>query len=182
MIRSPIVQQIDEYGDVVLNEDSIIDAILNGVDINGVKISDHDALHKYESVSKRLDRGDRLHLSVESNKAVSPSRYLQKKALKWKIPSEYMYMDMVEFLINSCSTNIERERVAEEIVEFNKHNELFILNVMKYIVDQFRKHDVVWGIGRGSSVSCLCFYLIGINKINPLDYGIPYTEYFKNEE
>ncbi len=95
------------------------------------------------------------------------------------MPPEYQYLDVVEYLIGRCTNDIERKRVADELEEFHKRNEINVLKVMIYIVDQFRKNNVVWGVGRGSSVSCFCLYLIGINKINPLKYDISYTEFFK---
>jgi len=56
-----------------------------------------------------------------------------------------------------------------------------ILPVMLYIVDTLRSQNILWGVGRGSSVSCYCLYLIGIHKIDSLKYDLPINEFFKGE-
>ena len=38
---------------------------------------------------------------------------------------------------------------------------------MKYLVDTMRNNNIVWGVGRGSSVGSFVLYKIGINRINP---------------
>jgi DNA polymerase III alpha subunit len=54
-----------------------------------------------------------------------------------------------------------------------------VLKTMKYIVDTLRKNNVVWGVGRGSSIASYALFLIGIHKIDSIKYDIPITEFFK---
>ena len=58
---------------------------------------------------------------------------------------------------------------------------VMVLKTMKYIVDTLRKHDVVWGVGRGSSVASYALYLIGVHKIDSVKYNLPIDEFFKGE-
>ena len=48
-----------------------------------------------------------------------------------------------------------------------------------YFVDTIRANNVVWGVGRGSSVSSFCLFLIGVHKINPLLYNLDYREFLR---
>lgn len=179
MIKSPLVEKINAYGEITLDEDEIIDAMLSGTDVTNVFIDDDAAYSKFERSASKVYTENLPLIKPYRKKDTEPERHLHRRSLNWKIPSEYVYMDIVEFLIKQCTTDEEIQRVEHEVVEFNKRDELDVLRVMKYIVDMFREHNVVWGVGRGSSVSCFCLYLIGINKINPLKYGIPCTDYFK---
>ncbi len=179
MIKSDLVSKIDEYGEIHLSEDEIIDAILMGNEISNVHLSDDSALTKYEGSVKRIAVDHELKFYPSNNYSESPKHVLRRRSTKWTIPPEYMYMDIVGFLLEKCKSPVEVSRVEAELQEFIKRGELNILIVMKYIVDTFRNHGVVWGVGRGSSVSLYCLYLIGINKINPLKYDIAYTDYFK---
>jgi DNA polymerase III alpha subunit len=56
---------------------------------------------------------------------------------------------------------------------------LDILNVMHYIVEVLRKNNIVWGVGRGSSVACYALYLLGVHKIDSIKYNLPIEEFFK---
>lgn len=178
MIKSELVNMIDEYGDIVINEDEAISFMLKGVDINGVMVSDEESVEKYQHMSNLID-GESPTINTPKSHMMEPNKYLRRQSKKWTIPPEYMYMDIVTYLVDKCSNDTEKKRVADELVEFERRNEIEILKVMVYIVDKFRENGIVWGVGRGSSVSCFCLYLIGINKINPLVYDISYTEFFK---
>jgi DNA polymerase III alpha subunit len=57
-----------------------------------------------------------------------------------------------------------------------------VLKAMKYMVDVLKSNNVVWGVGRGSSVSSYCLYLIGIHKIDSVKYDLPITDFFKGDE
>lgn len=182
MIKSDLVSKINPYGDVVLSEDAVVEALLTGTSIDGVRVDDDNAIAKFEQSVKTIDVEGLPSLYAVKKYDMEPEKHLVRRSMTWNIPSEYLYMDIIEYLIRLCKTPEEVKRVEEEILEFHKRDELNILRVMKYIVDSFRENNVVWGVGRGSSVSCFCLYLIGINKINPLKYDIPYTEYFKEKE
>jgi DNA polymerase III alpha subunit len=53
------------------------------------------------------------------------------------------------------------------------------LKYLKYLVDIMRDNNIVWGVGRGSSVSSFVLYLIGIHKINSLYYDLSIEEFLK---
>jgi len=99
---------------------------------------------------------------------------------KWFIPKEYKEMDIEEFLVNQCPKE-NYDRLVEELNLYKKHNMLDVLKVMKYLVDTLRKNNIVWGVGRGSSVSSYCLYLIGIHKIDSVKYRLPISDFFKGE-
>ena len=54
-----------------------------------------------------------------------------------------------------------------------------VLKAMKYIVDTLRANNVVWGVGRGSSVASYVLHIIGVHKIDSIKYNIPIEEFFK---
>jgi DNA polymerase III alpha subunit len=98
----------------------------------------------------------------------------------WFIPQEYNDMDMEAFLVNACPKE-NYDRLIAEINLYKKHNMFDVLKAMKYIVDTLRANNIVWGVGRGSSVSSYCLYLIGIHKIDSIKYNLPISEFFKGE-
>jgi DNA polymerase III alpha subunit len=99
----------------------------------------------------------------------------------WHIPNEY-YPNLVEYLYGCCETEEQRDRVGLELELFIKNDMYDILHVMKYVVDTLRENQVVWGVGRGSSVASYVLYLIGVHKIDSIKYNLPIEEFFKGEQ
>ena len=97
----------------------------------------------------------------------------------WFIPNEYKQIDIRNWLLSKCTSQEQTDRVELELSLFEKQGMIDILNVMIYVVDTLRSQNIVWGVGRGSSVSCYCLYLIGIHKIDSLKYDLPINEFFK---
>ena len=97
----------------------------------------------------------------------------------WFIPIEYQNFPIVEWLYDQCKTEEEKLRVDEELEAFIKHNMFDLLFCLKYIVDTLRKNNIIWGVGRGSSVASYVLYLIGIHKINSLKYNLDWREFLR---
>ena len=97
----------------------------------------------------------------------------------WFIPEEYKTMDILDWLYQRCPTPEIRERVVEELRLFAKHDMIPMLKTMKYVVDTLRANNVVWGVGRGSSVASYVLHIIGVHKIDSVKYNIPIEEFFK---
>lgn len=98
----------------------------------------------------------------------------------WFIPDEY-YPNLTEYLYGCCETQEQTDRVSQELALFIKNDMYDVLHVMKYIVDTLRANNVVWGVGRGSSVASYVLHLIGVHKIDSIKYNIPIEEFFKGE-
>jgi DNA polymerase III alpha subunit len=97
----------------------------------------------------------------------------------WFIPEEYRTMDIIDWLYHRCPTPEIRERVVQELRLFAKHDMIPMLKTMKYVVDTLRANNVVWGVGRGSSVASYVLHIIGVHKIDSVKYNIPIEEFFK---
>jgi DNA polymerase III alpha subunit len=98
----------------------------------------------------------------------------------WFIPQDY-YPNLVEFLYGQCTTPEQTQRVDQELELFVKTGMYDLLHVMKYVVDTLRSNNVVWGVGRGSSVASYVLYLIGVHKVDSVKYKLPIEEFFKGE-
>jgi len=100
----------------------------------------------------------------------------------WFIPEEYRTMDILDWLYQRCPTPEIRERVVDELRLFAKHDMIPMLKTMKYVVDTLRTNNVVWGVGRGSSVASYVLHIIGVHKIDSIKYNIPIEEFFKGDQ
>ncbi len=87
-------------------------------------------------------------------------------------------MDIEEFLVNVCPKE-NYQRLIDELQLYKSHNMIPVLLTIKYIVDTLRKNNIVWGVGRGSSVASYVLFLIGVHKVDSVKYKLPINEFFK---
>jgi len=98
---------------------------------------------------------------------------------EWFMPDEYKELNVFEYLYSKPLSETEFHRVTEELKEFEKRNMLDLLRYMIYLVDFMRENDIVWGVGRGSSVASYVLYLIGVHRINSIQYGLDWREFLR---
>ena len=98
---------------------------------------------------------------------------------EWFMPDEYKYMNILEYLTDRCNTQEERDRVWTEFQEFEQRDMIPLLRYMCYLVDFMRENDIVWGVGRGSSVASYVLYLIGVHRIDSIQYGLDWREFLR---
>lgn len=97
----------------------------------------------------------------------------------WYIPVEYRNYDIATFVLDQCKTEEELQRAGTELLMFQEREMFPLLRYLKYLVDTMRKHNVMWGVGRGSSVSSYVLYLMGVHRINSLFYDLSIDEFLK---
>jgi len=100
----------------------------------------------------------------------------------WFIPKEYKNFDIESWVLEQCLDVDSYQRAQEELNLFAKYQMIPMLRTMKYIVDTLRANNVVWGVGRGSSVASYVLHVIGVHKIDPIKYNIPIEEFFKEKQ
>ena len=69
--------------------------------------------------------------------------------------------------------------LIEELEEFRERNMLDLLRVLKYTVDTLKTNSIVWGVGRGSSVASYVLFLLGVHKINSIQYNLDWREFLR---
>ena len=145
--------------------------LIEGVLRHGPDILDHCL--SSDDISQYLNRIDSEHLHYPIPQTTIDSK-------NWFIPKSYQDMDIEGFLVDNCPKE-NYERLIQEIQLFQRHNMIPVLKTMKYIVDTLRANNIVWGVGRGSSVASYALHIIGVHKINSIKYNIPIEEFFKGE-
>ena len=94
---------------------------------------------------------------------------------EWFMPDEYKELDVVAHLYSLCEGDDEPfHRVNEELAELFKVEKCLnnLLRYMIYLVDFMRENNIVWGVGRGSSVASYVLYLIGVHRIDSVSNTI----------
>jgi DNA polymerase III alpha subunit len=95
------------------------------------------------------------------------------------MPDNYKRLDVEKYIKDKCTTSEEINRIEQELIEYQSRNMYDLLRYMIYLVDFMRANNIVWGVGRGSSVASYVLYLIGIHKVNSIQYGLDYREFLR---
>lgn len=98
---------------------------------------------------------------------------------KWRMPEEYKQLDIASYVLDLCKEDYELQRVGQELLLYQERNLFDLLRYLKYLVDTLRKNNVVWGVGRGSSVASYVLFLLGVHKIDSLYYNLDIEEFLK---
>jgi DNA polymerase III alpha subunit len=97
----------------------------------------------------------------------------------WFLPDTYKDFDIAKYVIGLCETDSELQRVGEELIMFQERGLFPLLRYMKYLVDTMRANNIVWGVGRGSSVASYVLFLLEVHRINSMYYDLSITDFLK---
>jgi DNA polymerase III alpha subunit len=113
------------------------------------------------------------------NENLSVEEFDSRCRENWYMPDEYKEFDIVKFILDQCKNEEELQRAGEELIMYQERDMFMLLRYLKYFVDTLRKNKIVWGVGRGSSVSSFVLYLIGVHRINSLYYDLSINEFLR---
>jgi DNA polymerase III alpha subunit len=113
------------------------------------------------------------------HESLSLAEFDEQCQSEWLFPKEYMDMDIAKWILEQCKSEAELQRAGEELLLFQDREMFMLLKYLKYLVDTMRTHNVVWGVGRGSSVASFVLFLIGVHRINSLYYDLSIDEFLK---
>jgi hypothetical protein len=101
---------------------------------------------------------------------------------EWFMPDEYKDINVYEYVLGKAKTPCPQhvqDRIWEELDAFKERDMHNLLRYMIYLVDFMRENNIVWGVGRGSSVASYVLYLIGVHRINSIQYDLDWREFLR---
>lgn len=123
---------------------------------------------------------NRLSLSELKNCVdISQEEFDTVNQQTWYMTQEYKDLDIKQHLLNKTSNEIQTTRVMYEYKMFEERGMLDVLRFMVYMIDTMRKNNIVWGVGRGSSVSSYILYLIGVHKVDSIKFELDIEEFLR---
>ena len=166
----------DKYGQLILNEN----------DLCSLFLQDPTRRISNALVEQQINLDDTFvlldnipNLTPYLNPESSIEDFDKQNQSNWHMPDEYKNFDIAKFVLEQCKTEAELQRAGEELLKFQERDMFVLLQYLKYLVDTMRKNNIVWGVGRGSSVASFVLFLIGIHKINSLYYDLSVDEFLK---
>ena len=168
--------KINDHGDVIFSEEDVIDLLYTDPDFDISKLYLND-IEKYSDSLKEL--GIDLPTINTAPSRSTTEVFDKQNCDQWHMPEKYYQINVLEWLLNRCQNDEEKLRVQLEYDLFEKKNFIRVLQFLIYFIDTLRANNVVWGVGRGSSVASFCLFLIGVHKINPMLYNLDITEFLR---
>ena len=167
---------LDNYSRQILSEDQAVEMLYSNpnLDITNLCLDD---VTKFNSASKRLHL-DTILTQLDSLD-LDPEVFHKQNQANWRMPEQYKQLDIAKYLLDLCRTDAELQRVGTELLLYQERDMFDLLRFLVYIVDVMREQDIVWGVGRGSSVASYVLYLIGVHKIDSLYYDLDIEEFLR---
>lgn len=146
------------------DEQTGIELLYRGKDITDVAFEDIETFNK---VAKELELNSISDISRISK--------------EFNIPQHYKELDIEKYIHDKLVQRSPDEigRVEMELVMYKERGLFPVLQLLVYIIDIMRKHNLVWGVGRGSSVASYLLYILGVHKVDSYKYRLDITEFLK---
>ena len=172
--------KIDSYGRVTITPEEAFEALYTGQikNLEGI-IVDGDISTYNLGRRQNADPIPTLESQADLS-GISKEAFDESNQRNWFMPENYC-PNLYEDLYSLCKTQEQIERVNQELELFHKHGMIDLLYYLKYLVDTMRANNIVWGVGRGSSVASYVLYLLGVHKIDSIKYELNIHEFLKEK-
>jgi len=185
-----MLMKTDELGIPRFSNKDLIDMIYSGhVDKCHVVLCDEsvdvDLFNKAASAQGLSELNTYIPIDVDQKEF---DGVLQSE---WFMPDAYKAIDIKVWLLEQLQEKLQSDslataqyskewsRVNEEYAEYASRGMDDLLRYMVYLVDFMRENNIVWGVGRGSSVASYVLYLIGVHKVDSIQYGLDFREFMR---
>lgn len=92
---------------------------------------------------------------------------------------EISFLNRLEQMPRYEETEVCSERLLNEFEFFSNNGFIGVLIALESLIDTFKKRGIVWGSGRGSSCASYILYVMEVHDVDPIRFGIDFSEMSK---
>ena len=172
---------MNKNNQMILTEKDIVHAWLKDIEIGDAVFKDVEPINIYIEWCDRHDINEKIIARVED----TGPNYDERCTMNWHMPDNYkninVGLELNERLKELGYDNDSKQfqRVDMEYKLFEKRGMVPVLQFLIYLVDVCKKHNIVLGVGRGSSVASYCLYLLGVHRVDSIKYELDIEEFLK---
>jgi DNA polymerase III alpha subunit len=166
----------NKFGELIFNEDDVLDLIMQGRALSMFDGMIVDGL-RLDCVPDFLDTVPNFQQQQDHTLSV-PEWHTQQQA-NWHMPDEYKSLDIAAHILSLCDSEAELQRCGQELLLYQERNLFDLLRYLKYLVDVMSINNIVWGVGRGSSVASYVLYKLGVHRIDSIYYNLDVSEFLR---
>ena len=167
----------DQYGQIIYNERDLVNMIMRDAIIESLQGMLVEPGVSLETASAYLEQVPELVEYAFTDMTVEEFDAVNKNS--WHMPDEYKHMDIAEYILSLCNSDVQLQRCGQELLLFQERNLFDLLRYLKYLVDTLRANNMIWGVGRGSSVASYVLYLLGVHRIDSMFYDLDAREFLR---
>lgn len=169
----------DHLGQMIFSEDDCVAMLMRGqsIRINGMLV---DATVDLETAALILEHVPNFVLYNElTMQTITVEDFDHVNQGQWLMPDEYKNIDIAEHVLSLCKSEAALQRVGEELLLYQARDLFDLLRYLKFLVDIMQENNLIWGVGRGSSVASYVLYLLKIHRIDSLHYNLDIAEFLR---
>lgn len=170
----------NKFGEIVMDEQDLCDLVMQGREpwrMKGVTVCQDLGI---ESMIHLIDDPGQLTTwTFGTDESLTIPDYDAVRQTRWFMPDHYKTMDIAEHVLGLCQNQEQLQRAGQELLMFQERKLFDLLRYLKYLVDVMRENQVIWGVGRGSSVASYVLYLLGVHRVDSLYYDLDPTEFLR---
>jgi DNA polymerase III alpha subunit len=168
----------NNVGEMIFNEQDVCDLLMSGRKPGSIKGMLVDSSVNIEQAIQFVDTYPEL-IQYAGRDDVMTNVFDKEHQARWHMPEEYKQLDIAEYVLGLCSTEAELQRVGHELLLFQERDLFNLLRYLKYLVDLMTANNVIWGVGRGSSVASYVLYKLGVHRIDSMFYKLEPEEFLR---
>jgi DNA polymerase III alpha subunit len=165
---------LDKFSNPIFTEEDIFNALYNGHSLTADMIVESNPNIKQLAEISNIKFAE----PYPTDLAVGIDEYDLACQQNWFMPEDYKTLDIESYLVSICP-NENHQRLIEELQEYRARNMLDLLRWLKYFVDTCNSKNVLWGVGRGSSVASYVLFLLGVHSVDSIKYNLDWQEFLR---
>lgn len=167
----------NKFGELVFSENDVCDLLMQGRELSILDGMIVDGTVDLERMPVLLDPTP--NLQQQRFHSTSVPEWHSQQQNNWHMPEEYKQLDIAEHILSLCTNEAELQRCGSELLLYQERDLFNLLRYLKYLVDVMIENQVIWGVGRGSSVASFVLYKLGVHRIDSLHYNLDVGEFLR---
>jgi len=165
----------DQYGQMIFDEQDLINQIMQGNrQLDGYCVDRSVDLATAADILEHMPT-----LIAHRDQDITVEEFDRGCQKNWHMPQSYQDLDIAELVLSLCDTDSELQRCGQELLMYQERDLFNLLRYLKYLVDVMKDNQVIWGVGRGSSVASYVLYKLGVHRIDSLHYDLDPAEFLR---
>jgi len=171
--------QQDKFGQMIFSEADLCDQLMQdpATKLVGVVVDTPGLLERAAQYLSSFPAF--VEWTFPEDQDYSIPKFDQARQDNWHMPDEYKTMDIAAHILSLCKSEAELQRCGQELLLYQERNLFDLLRYLKYLVDVMQQNNVIWGVGRGSSVASYVLYKLGVHRIDSMYYNLDVGEFLR---
>ena len=167
----------NKFGELIFSEKDVVDLLMQGRDLSildGMIVDDSVNLDNWSDLLDTAPKPQKFQ-----NKEFSEKEWHARQQKNWHMPEEYKKLDIAQYVLSYCDNQEQLQRCGQELLIYQERDLFDLLRYLKYLVDIMSQNQIIWGVGRGSSVASYVLYKLGVHRIDSMYYNLDIEEFLR---